>query len=128
MTWSPDLVTWYGTQPHPSNSTKSWIQLISKTPQPSGLGLHRQIHSQASSKISDRLALQLQLWRPSSLRKGLRSNISTKAVALEGATSYYLEAVTSYYTEDSTLYYAEDDTLYYAEVGISYYAGRYLVP
>ncbi len=32
MTWSCDLVTWHGTQPHPSNSL--WFQLTSNTPPP----------------------------------------------------------------------------------------------
>ncbi len=91
-----DWVTWHGTQPHPSNSTKSWIQLISKTPPPSGLA--------------------------QDLRPVSTTPPPPKTVAPEGATSYYAEGVTSYYAEGVTSYYAEDGTSYYAEVGTSYYA------
>ncbi len=85
-------------------------------------------HPQTSPKISDRSALHFYLLGSSSLCEGLRSNISTKAVALEGVNSYYAKGVTLYYAKGVTSYYAKDGTSYYIEVGTSYYAGRHLVP
>ncbi len=109
MTWSPDLVTWHSTQliwAIPQNHEFSWP--------------HRCHQPQASPKTFDRSALHFHL-RPSSLCKGLRSNISTKAIVLESTTLYYAESVTSYYAEGVNLYYAEDGTSYYAEVSTLYY-------
>ncbi len=105
MTWSPDMAH----------------NLIRVIPQSYEFSLpHRHHHPQASPKTSDLFVLQLHLG-PRSLPKGLRSIISIKAVALEGATSYYAEGVTSYYAKGVISYYAKDGTLYHAEVGTSYY-------
>ncbi len=110
-----DLVTWPGHLTWSPDMAHNLIRAIPRSHEFSSP--HRRHHFQASPKTSDRSALHLHLWRPSSLREGLRSNISTKTVALEGATSYYAEGVTSYYAEGVTSYYAEDGTSYYAEVG-----------
>ncbi len=77
MTWLRDPFTWHGTQPHPSNSTKSWIQLIlnATTFRPcfkTSSSSHKRPHPQALPKTSNRSALHLYLG-PSSL-----CNISTK--------------------------------------------------
>ncbi len=106
MTWSPDTV-------------HNFIRAIPQSHEFSSS--YRRHHPQASPKTSDRSVLHLHVG-PSSLCKGLRYNISIKAVALEGDTSYYIEGVTSYYAEGITSYYAEDGTSYYAEVGILYFA------